>query len=54
MTSFGLREILAVLGLLLLAVGLALYDVRLSLIVSGALLFTLAVWPLLVPPRRSS
>lgn len=48
-----IREGLAGAGLLLLAVGLALWSVALALTVVGALLFGVAVWPFVVPQRSS-
>lgn len=44
--------IIGLLGLALLAGGLALWSVPLAMVVIGGLLFGLAVWPLLVTPRR--
>jgi len=49
--AFGLREITALIGLGCLAAGLGLQSVPLALTVVGALLFGLAVWPLLWPRR---
>lgn len=46
-TAVGLREAVAVVGLGLLVVGLVMVYVPAALIVSGFLLFGLAVWPLL-------
>ncbi len=45
--AIGLRELLALTGLVLMAWGLALVYVPAALIVPGALIFGLAVWPLL-------
>jgi len=52
LTGFGARGVLATLGLGLLAGGLAMIDVALALIVSGALLFALAVAPVLLMRGR--
>jgi len=48
MGRFGLREGLVVAGLGMMAAGLAMVDVALALIVTGALLFALAVVPMLL------
>lgn len=52
LAGFGARGALATLGLGLLAGGLAMIDVALALIVSGALLFALAVAPVLLMRGR--
>ena len=41
------RDVLAVLGLGLMTAGIAMLSVPAALIVPGALIFTLAVWPLM-------
>ena len=48
----GLRELLALLGLGLLAAGLAMVSIPLALIVCGALLFAVAVVPLMLPTGK--
>jgi hypothetical protein len=45
------RDAIALLGLGLLATGLAMVSVPLALIVTGALLFAAAVVPSLLPPK---
>lgn len=44
--AFGVREVLALWGLGMIAAGLAMVSVPAALCVSGALLFALAVLPL--------
>ena len=47
LAAVGVQEILAVVGLLMLAGGLAMVSIALALIVVGALLLGLAVLPLM-------
>lgn len=51
-TLIGARELLAILGLGLLATGLALLSIPLALIVCGALIFAVAVVPLMLPTGK--
>jgi len=51
---FGLNEGIGLVGLLMLGGGLAMWSVPLALVVVGALLFGLAVWPLISTPRKDS
>jgi uncharacterized membrane-anchored protein YitT (DUF2179 family) len=51
-TAVGANELLAMLGLGLMAAGIAMLSVPAALIVSGVLIFSLAVWPLLRAPRE--
>ena len=46
LAACGPREIIATLGLGLIAAGLAMVSVPAALVVTGALLLGLAVWPL--------
>jgi membrane protein implicated in regulation of membrane protease activity len=49
----GPREILALVGLIMLFVGLSLWSIAVALSTVGALLLLFAAWPY-VAPRRSS
>jgi hypothetical protein len=46
-TAFGSREVLAMLGLGMIAAGLAMVSVPAALVVTGTLLFGLATLPLM-------
>ena len=48
----GWREVVGMIGLLLLAAGLAMVSIPLALIVCGALLFAVAVVPLMLPTGK--
>ncbi len=50
--AIGVNEVLAILGLGLMTVGIAMVSVPAALIVPGVLIFSLAVWPLLRAPRE--
>ena len=54
LAACGPREIVATLGLGLIGYGLALVSLPAALVVTGALLFGLAVLPLLRAPRESN
>lgn len=44
MSKFDLSDVVFLVGLVLLAIGLAAYDWRLALVVCGALLLILGLW----------
>ncbi len=50
--ALGLREVVAAAGLGLMTAGLAMVYAPAALIVPGALLFGLAIWPLLRPRKE--
>ena len=47
LAGLGSREALAIVGLGMIAAGLAMVSVPAALVVTGALLFGLAIWPLM-------
>jgi len=52
MRAIGAREVLAILGILLIAAGLALVSIPAALVTTGAILLLLAIGPLIWATRK--